>query len=101
MQTTTKNIKPLSDYILVKTLTKETTLPSGIVLPDSAQEKSQEAKVIAVGPGKKDDTGKIQPLEVKKNDIILYKKWGGTEVKVENEELLLIREEDVIALIKE
>lgn len=101
MKTTTKNIKPLSDYILVKTLTKETTLPSGIILPDSAQEKSQEAKVIAVGPGKKDDTGKIQPLEIKKNDIILYKKWGGTEVKVENEELLLIREEDVIALVKE
>ena len=77
---------------------KETTLPSGIVIPDTVKEKPQEGKVISVGPGKKED-GKIMPIELKENDIVMYKKWGGTEVKVEGKELLLVKEEDIIAKI--
>ena len=96
----TSKIKPLSDYLLVDPLETETTLPSGIVLPDSAKEKPQEAKVIAAGPGRRDEDGNRVPMEVKVGDIIMYKKWGGTEVKVDGRELLLVKEEDVIALVE-
>lgn len=96
----TSKIKPLSDFLLVEPLEAETTLPSGIVLPDSAKEKPQEAKVIAVGPGRRDETGDRIPMEVKVGDVIMYKKWGGTEIKSEGKELLLVKEEDVIALVE-
>lgn len=93
-------IRPLSDYLLIEPLEKETTLPSGIVIPDTAKEKPQEGKIVAVGPGKKDENGKVIPLELKVGDIVMYKKWGGTEVKVDGKELLLVREEDVLALVE-
>ncbi len=94
-----QNIKPLFDYVLIEPLEGETTLPSGIVLPDSAKEKPQEGKVIAVGPGKTDENGNLKPLTVKVNDIVMYKKWGGTEVKVEGKDHLLVKEEDLLAIV--
>ena len=96
-----KNIKPLADYILVEPLQRETTTPSGIVIPDSVKEKPQEGKVIAVGSGKRTDDGKIIEMSVKTGDIVMYKKWGGTEIKIEGKDHLLVKEEDVIALVLE
>jgi len=93
------NIKPLADYVLIEPLQKETTLPSGIVIPDTVKEKPQEGKVISVGPGKTDD-GKLVPTSLKVGDIVMYKKWGGTEIKVDGKELLLVKEEDVLAIVE-
>ena len=91
-------IKPLADYILIEPLEKEQTTPSGIVIPDTAKEKPQEGKVVAVGPGRLEE-GKRIKLEVKKGDTVIYKKWGGNEVKVDGKEMLLVKEEDVLAII--
>lgn len=93
------NIKPLFDYVLIKPLEEETKLPSGIVIPDTAKEKPQKGEIIAAGPGKKTDEGKNIPLEVKVGDVVMYKKWGGTEVKVEGKEHLLVKEEDILAIV--
>ncbi len=93
-------IKPLSDNVLVEPVQKETTLPSGIVIPDMAKEKPQEGKVVAVGSGKRDDKGNRIPLEIKVGDIVMYKKWGGTEIKVEGKDMLLVKEEDIIAVVE-
>lgn len=93
-------IKPLADYLLIEPLEKETTLPSGIVIPDTAKEKPQEGKVLAVGPGKKDDNGKLVPIEIKVGSVVMYKKWGGTEVKIDGKEHLLVKEEDVLAVVE-
>lgn len=94
-------IKPLQDYVLIDPLEQETTLPSGIVLPDSAKEKPQKGKILATGPGKSNDKNEIKKLSVKTGDIVMYKKWGGTEIKIENKNLLLMREEDLIAVIND
>ncbi len=94
-------VKPLADYILIEPKSsKDTTTPSGIVLPDTAKEKPQEGKVLATGPGRKDDEGKLIKMEVKPGDVIYYKKWGGNEIKVDNKELIIIKEEDVLAVIE-
>lgn len=93
-------IKPLSDYVLIEPLQKETTLPSGIVIPDTAKEKPQEGKVLAVGPGKVHPDGKKIDMEVKVGDVVMYKKWGGTEIKVNGKELLLVKEEDILAVVE-
>jgi len=92
-------IKPLSDYILIEPLERETKLPSGIIIPDTAKEKPQEGKVLSTGPGRRDEKGDIVPMGVKTGDVVMYKKWGGTEIKVEGKELLLVKEEDVLAVI--
>ncbi|MFC1622303.1 co-chaperone GroES [Patescibacteria group bacterium] len=94
-------VKPLFDYLLVEPLEGETTLPSGIVIPDSAKEKPQKGKVIAAGDGRKDEKGNRVPMEVKKEDIVMYKKWGGTEIKIKGKEMLLVKEEDVLAIVEE
>lgn len=91
---------PLADRILVKPLEAEEKTKGGIILPDTAKEKPQEGKVIAVGKGKVLEDGKVQPLEVKVGDRILYSKYAGTEIKIEGEEHLIIREDDVLAIIK-
>jgi len=93
-------IKPLADYLLIEPLQKETTLPSGIVIPDTAKEKPQEGRVAEVGPGRRDEDGKRVAMEIKVGDIVMYKKWGGTEVKVEGKEMLLVKEEDVLAIVE-
>ena len=98
----TKNkIKPLLDNILIEPLEAETKLPSGIVIPDSVKEKPQEGKVIAVGAGRRDEKGNIIPMNVKVGDKVMFKKWGGTEIKFGGKDMLLVKEEDVLAVIGE
>ncbi|PIS16054.1 co-chaperone GroES [Candidatus Roizmanbacteria bacterium CG09_land_8_20_14_0_10_41_9] len=94
------NIKPLFDYVLVKPLQGEEKTPSGIVLPDSAKEKPQIGEIMAVGPGAINPEGKMIPMVVKKGQKVLYKKWGGNEVKVRTEEWLLIEQKDVMAVVE-
>jgi chaperonin GroES len=93
-------IQPLHDRILVKRIEEETTTKGGIIIPDSAKEKPQEGKVIAVGKGRVLDDGKVQELTVKKGDKILFSKYAGTEVKLEGEEHTIIREDDVLAILE-
>jgi len=93
-------IRPLDDRIVVQPLEAEEKTAGGIVLPDTAKEKPQKGKVIAVGKGKLLDDGKRAPLSVKKGDMILYAKYGGTEIKVEGKELLIMRESDVLAKVE-
>ena len=91
-------IRPLQDRILVKRIDEEETTKGGIIIPDTAKEKPQEGKVIAVGNGKVTEAGKIQPLDVKKGDRILFSKYAGTEVNIEGNEHLIIREDDVLGV---
>lgn len=98
---TIDQIKPLHDFVLIEPLEQETTLPSGIVLPDAAKEKPQKGKILAVGQGKSNDKGEVKKLVVKKGEVVMYKKWGGTEIKIDNKNLLLMKEEDLIAVITE
>ena len=93
-------IKPLGDRILIKPLEAEDKTKGGIILPDTAKEKPQEGKVIAVGKGKMLESGKIEPSEVKPGDKVLYGKYSGTEIKINGEEHLIVREEDVLAIIE-
>src|ERR1700709_2442958 len=94
------NLKPLGDRLIVKAVEEEATTASGLVLPDTAKEKPQKGKVLAVGDGKLDDEGKRVPLEVAEGDEGLYSKYGGTEIKVDGEELLVLRESDVLARVE-
>jgi chaperonin GroES len=91
-------IRPLQDRILVKRIDEEETTKGGIIIPDTAKEKPQEGKVIAVGKGKVTENGKVQPLDVKKGDRILFSKYAGTEVTIEGDEHLIIREDDVLGV---
>ena len=93
-------LRPLQDRILVKRVEEEEKTKGGIIIPDSAKEKPIEGKVIAVGNGKLGDDGKRVPLEVKKGDRILFGKYGGTDVKIEGEEYLIMREDDVLGIIE-
>ena len=96
------DIKPLADRIVVRPLEAEEKTKGGIVLPETAKEKPQEGKIVAVGRGKVLDNGQVQPLELKVGDRILYGKYSGSEITTkEGEELLIMREEDVLAIIKE
>ena len=93
-------IRPLQDRILVKRIDEEEKTSGGIIIPDTAKEKPQEGKVVAVGKGKTDDAGKLQPLDVKKGDRVLFSKYAGTEVNIEGEEHLIIREDDVLGVME-
>jgi len=93
-------IRPLQDRIIVKRLEEEEKTKGGIIIPDSAKEKPQEGKVIAVGKGKLTEDGKLIPLDVKVGDRILFGKYSGTEVKIEGEEHLIMREEDILGVIE-
>jgi chaperonin GroES len=90
-------LQPLADRVLVKPIEKEEKTKSGIYLPDTAKEKPQEGKVIAVGPGKMTDDGKRIPLDLKVGDTVIYAKYGGTEIKVDDEDLIILRESDILA----
>lgn len=92
--------RPLGDRVVVKRVTEETKSAGGIIIPDTAQEKPQEGEVIAVGPGARDDNGKIVPLELKAGDRILFGKWSGTEVKIDGQELLIMKESDVMGVLE-
>jgi chaperonin GroES len=93
-------IRPLQDRILVKRIAEEETTKGGIIIPDSAKEKPQEGKIVAVGKGKLSDDGKVTPLDVKKGDKILFSKYAGTEINIEGEEHLIIREDDVLGVVE-
>ncbi len=93
------NIQPLEDKILVEANEAETTTASGIVIPDTAKEKPQEGTVLAVGPGRYDDSGKRIPIDVEKGDVVIYSKYGGTEVKYAGKEYLLLSARDVLAKV--
>ncbi|MDA1000868.1 MAG: co-chaperone GroES [bacterium] len=93
-------IQPLQDRLLVKRVEEEEEAQGGIIIPDSAKEKPQEGEVVAVGPGKVTDDGKRQVMELKPGDRILFAKYAGTEVKVEGEEYLIMREDDVLAVTR-
>jgi len=93
-------IKPLHDRVLVKRLESEEKTRGGIIIPDTAKEKPLEGKVVATGPGKVDDNGKVHELTVKKGDRILFGKYSGTEIKIDGEEMVIIREDDVLGIIE-
>jgi chaperonin GroES len=90
-------LHPLADRVLVKPIEKEEKTKSGIYLPDTAKEKPQEGEVLAVGPGKMTDDGKRVPLDLKVGDRVIYAKYGGTEIKVDDEDLIILRESDILA----
>ncbi|MGO9674371.1 MAG: co-chaperone GroES [Methylocella sp.] len=91
--------RPLHDRVVVKRLEGEEKTKGGIIIPDTAKEKPQEGKVIAVGPGGRDDNGKLSPLDVKAGDRILFGKWSGTEVKIDGEDLLIMKESDILGVV--
>ena len=91
--------RPLGDRVLVKRVEEEEKTKGGIIIPDTAKEKPQEGEVIAVGPGARDETGKVQPLDVKAGDRILFGKWSGTEVKLDGQDLLIMKESDILGVV--
>ncbi len=93
------SLKPLHDRVLVKRLESEEKTKGGIIIPDSAKEKPLEGKVVAVGEGKAGDDGKIRPLTVKAGDRVLFGKYSGTEIKVDDEEMVIVREDDILGII--
>jgi chaperonin GroES len=93
------SIKPLEDRIVVKTLEAEQTTASGLVIPDTAKEKPQEGEVLAIGPGRVDDNGNRVPLDVAVGDVVIYSKYGGTEVKYAGEEYLILSARDILAVV--
>jgi chaperonin GroES len=93
-------IRPLHDRVLVRRVEEEKTTPGGIVIPDTAAEKPMQGEVVAVGNGKLQDNGEVRALEVKKGDKVLFGKYSGTEVKVDNEDLLVMREDDIMGIIE-
>ena len=93
------NLQPLGDRLIVEVLEEEEQTVSGIVLPDTAKEKPQRGRVLAVGPGSRDDEGKYIPLDVEEGDEIVFSKYGGTEIKVGTDEYLILRESDVLAKV--
>jgi chaperonin GroES len=92
--------RPLGDRVLIKRVEEEAKTKGGIIIPDTAKEKPQEGEVIAVGPGARDDSGKIHALDVKKGDRILFGKWSGTEVKLDGDDLLIMKESDILGILE-
>ena len=93
-------LRPLGDRVVIKPLAREEVTKSGLVLPDTAKEKPQQGEVIAVGPGARDESGKIQPLDVKAGDRVLFGKWSGTEVRLDGQDLLIMKESDIMGVIE-
>jgi chaperonin GroES len=91
--------RPLHDRVVVKRLEGEEKSKGGIIIPDSAKEKPQEGEIVAVGPGARDESGKLVPLDVKAGDRILFGKWSGTEVKIDGQDLLIMKESDIMGVI--
>ena len=94
------NFRPLHDRVVVRRLEAEEKTAGGIIIPDTAKEKPMEGEIVAVGPGARDETGKLVPLDVKEGDRILFGKWSGTEVKLDGEELLIMKESDIMGIIE-
>jgi chaperonin GroES len=93
------NFRPLHDRVLVRRVEAEEKTAGGIIIPDSAKEKPQEGEVVAVGTGTRDDDGKVTPLDVKAGDKILFGKWSGTEVKIDGEDLIIMKESDILGIV--
>jgi chaperonin GroES len=93
------SLKPLGDRVVIKASPKEEITKSGLVIPDTAKEKPQEGTILAIGPGRVDDKGKRLPMDVKVGDKVLYAKYAGTEIKIEGEEYLILKETDVLAIV--
>ncbi len=93
------NFRPLHDRVVVKRVDSETKTAGGIIIPDTAAEKPQQGDVIAVGPGARDEAGKLVPLDVKKGDKVLFGKWSGTEVKIDGKDLLIMKESDIMGVM--
>jgi len=93
-------LRPLQDRLLVKRLEEKEQVQGGIIIPDTAKEKPQQAKVLAVGPGRVTEDGKLQPIEVKAGDTVVFGKYAGTEVKIDGDDLLIIREDDVLGVLE-
>src|SRR6476659_7972120 len=93
--------RPLGDRVLVKRVEEEEKTRGGIIIPDTAKEKPQEGEVVAVGPGARDDSGKLTPIDLKSGDRILFGKWSGTEVKIDGEELLIMMESDIMGVLEQ
>ena len=91
--------RPLHDRVLVRRVASEEKTAGGIIIPDTAKEKPQEGEIMAVGPGGRDETGKLTPLDVKKGDKVLFGKWSGTEVKIDGDELLIMKESDIMGVV--
>ncbi len=94
------NVKPLGDRVLVQPIEESEVKKGGIIIPDTAKEKPQEGKVVALGTGKRDDDGKLIPFTVKKGDRVLISKYGGTEIKIDGKDYLIMREEDILGVIE-
>ena len=92
--------RPLHDRVVVRRVESEARTAGGIIIPDTAKEKPQEGEIIAVGPGARDESGKLVPLDVKAGDRILFGKWSGTEVKIDGEELLIMKESDIMGVVE-
>ena len=92
--------RPLHDRVVVRRIDAEERTKGGIIIPDTAKEKPQEGEVIAVGPGARDETGKVQPLDVKPGNRVLFGKWSGTEVRIDGEDLLIMKESDIMGVIE-
>ena len=92
--------RPLHDRVVVKRLDSETKTTGGIIIPDTAAEKPQQGEVIAVGPGARDESGKLVPIDLKKGDKVLFGKWSGTEVKLNGEDLIIMKESDIMGVIE-
>jgi len=90
--------KPLHDRVVVERLDSDEKTSGGIIIPDSAQEKPMQGKIVAVGSGARDDSGKLQPLDVKEGDTVLFGKWSGTEVKIDGKDLLIMKESDIMGI---
>ena len=91
--------RPLHDRVVVERLEAEEKTASGIIIPDSAQEKPMQGKIVASGTGARDETGKVQPLDVKEGDVVLFGKWSGTEVKLDGQDLLIMKESDIMGIM--
>lgn len=94
------SFRPLHDRVVLRRIEEDTKTAGGIIIPDSAKEKPQQGEVIAVGPGARDESGNVVALDVKVGDIVLFGKWSGTEVKIDGEELLVMKESDIIGVIE-
>ena len=94
------NFRPLHDRVVVRRLDEDTKTAGGIIIPDTAKEKPMEGEVLAVGPGARSDKGEIVPLDVKAGDRVLFGKWSGTEIKLDGEEILIMKESDIMGVIK-
>ena len=94
------NFRPLHDRVVVRRIEGEQKTKGGIIIPDTVKEKPQEGEIVAVGPGARDENGKVTPLDVKAGDRVLFGKWSGTEVKVDGEELLIMKESDIMGVIE-